>query len=71
MEGSAVLSRSVAAGVRRGPVRAPFVQRYWAFLSYSHDDRIEAERLHRALERFRVPKALVPYLGVDRLVPPA
>jgi tetratricopeptide (TPR) repeat protein len=69
MEGSAVLSRSVAAGVRRGPVRAPFVQRYWAFLSYSHDDRIEAERLHRALERFRVPKALVGRRAERFLIP--
>ena len=24
--------------------------RYWGFLSYSHDDRRAAERLHRALE---------------------
>ncbi|WP_294171868.1 toll/interleukin-1 receptor domain-containing protein [uncultured Sphingomonas sp.] len=69
MEGSAVLSRSVAAGVRRGPVRAPFVQRYWAFLSYSHADASEAERLHRALERFRVPKALVGRRAERFLVP--
>lgn len=33
--------------------------RYWAFLSYSHVDAAAAERLHRQLEIFRVPKPLV------------
>jgi hypothetical protein len=69
MEGSAVLSRSVAAGVRRRPVRAPFVQRYWAFLSYSHQDEKVAGWLHRALETFRVPKALVGRRAERFLVP--
>jgi tetratricopeptide (TPR) repeat protein len=69
MEGSAVLSRSVAAGVRRRPVRAPFVQRYWAFLSYSHQDEKIAGWLHRALETFRVPKALVGRRAERFLVP--
>ena len=32
--------------------------RYWAFLSYSHADRRIAERLHRALEGFRIPRRL-------------
>ncbi len=36
--------------------------RYWAFLSYSHDDRRVAERLHRALEAYRIPGRLV---GLD------
>lgn len=35
------------------------VRRYWAFLSYSHRDRQLAEWLHRALEDYRVPSALV------------
>ena len=34
-------------------------QQYWAFLSYSHRDRKWADWLHRALEGFRVPQALV------------
>jgi tetratricopeptide (TPR) repeat protein len=33
--------------------------RYWAFLSYSHRDARQAEWLHRALETYRIPKALV------------
>ena len=36
--------------------------RYWGFLSYSHDDRRAAERLHRALESYRIPARLV---GLD------
>jgi tetratricopeptide (TPR) repeat protein len=36
--------------------------RYWGFLSYSHDDRRAAERLHRALEAYRIPSRLV---GLD------
>jgi tetratricopeptide (TPR) repeat protein len=36
--------------------------RYWGFLSYSHDDRQVAERLHRALEGYRIPPRLV---GLD------
>lgn len=33
--------------------------RYWAFISYSHADDATARWLHRAIERFRVPKHLV------------
>ena len=36
--------------------------RYWGFLSYSHDDRRVAERLHRALEAYRIPARLI---GLD------
>lgn len=32
--------------------------RYYAFISYSHKDSRWADRLHRALETYRVPKAL-------------
>ncbi|MCY7355592.1 MAG: toll/interleukin-1 receptor domain-containing protein [Lysobacter sp.] len=43
--------------------------RYWAFLSYSHADRQEAERLHRALEGYRIPARLVGRLGPFGAVP--
>ena len=54
---------------RRGRKR-----RYWAFLSYAHEDSKAAAKLHNMLERYRVPKALVgsPHpLGTipKRLVP--
>lgn len=43
--------------------------RYWAFLSYSHADRQHAERLHRALEGYRIPARLVGRLGASGAVP--
>lgn len=43
--------------------------RYWAFLSYSHSDRQQAERLHRALEGYRIPARLVGRLGASGAVP--
>lgn len=33
--------------------------RYWAFLSYSHDDKAWADWLHKAIEGFQVPAKLV------------
>ena len=33
--------------------------RYVAFLSYSHRNKAETEWLHRALERYSIPKKLV------------
>ena len=38
--------------------------RYYAFLSYSHRDKELADWLHKELEKFRVPRALV-----GRLIP--
>jgi tetratricopeptide (TPR) repeat protein len=43
--------------------------RYYAFLSYSHDDEDAAEWLHEALEEFRVPKALVGRLTDNGAIP--
>jgi hypothetical protein len=43
--------------------------RYWAFLSYSHDDRRVAGRLHRALEGYRVPARLAGRQGSLGRVP--
>lgn len=42
--------------------------RYWGFISYSHADRALAERLHAALEGYRVPARLV---GLDGPFGPA
>lgn len=40
-------------------------RRYWAFLSYSHVDEAWSQRVHRALEAYRVPVPLRP----DRVPP--
>lgn len=40
-------------------VSAPTGTRYWAFLSYSHRDKYSADRLHKSLEKFSIPKDLV------------
>ncbi|HVR80951.1 MAG TPA: toll/interleukin-1 receptor domain-containing protein [Luteimonas sp.] len=45
------------------------VARYWAFLSYSHADRRIAERLHRALENYRIPRRLVGRHGPQGTIP--
>jgi tetratricopeptide (TPR) repeat protein len=45
--------------------------RYCAFLSYSHADDAHAEWLHRCLEQFRVPRALVGRVTARGAVPPA
>lgn len=49
------------------PVDVP--PRYWAFLSYSHADRGMAEKLHRALEGYRIPRRLVGRAGPQGPVP--
>jgi MTH538 TIR-like domain (DUF1863) len=43
--------------------------KYRAYLSYSHHDRATAEWLHKALERYRVPKPLVGTPGRDGPIP--
>ncbi len=37
----------------------PSNTRYWAFISYSHQDSRVATAVHRAIERYRVPRRLV------------
>lgn len=60
MEGSAVLQqRPSAARHRRAGSRLSHSQRYWAFLSYAHEDEETAEWLQEALEQYRVPEGLV------------
>jgi len=48
-----IVSAAAKAGAG-GPRR-----RYWAFLSYAHEDSKAAGNLHNWLERYRVPKTLV------------
>jgi hypothetical protein len=43
--------------------------RYWAFISYSHQDTAVAEWLHKALETYRVPRRLVGRSSRDGRVP--
>lgn len=43
--------------------------RYYAFLSYSHQDKALADWLHRELERFRVPTALAGKLTANGVIP--
>ena len=33
--------------------------KYWAFISYSHQDKAWGDWLHKALETYRVPKRIV------------
>ena len=42
---------------------------FWAFISYSHSDEAWAKWLHSALERYRVPKALVGRSTARGIVP--
>ncbi len=44
-------------------------KKYWAFLSYSHQDTKLCEWLHQSLERFHVPKRLVGRETRDGTIP--
>ncbi|MEO8102638.1 MAG: TIR domain-containing protein [Betaproteobacteria bacterium] len=44
-------------------------KKYWAFLSYSHQDTRVCEWLHLALESFRVPKRLLGRSSRDGVIP--
>jgi tetratricopeptide (TPR) repeat protein len=61
------LSRASAGPAGSHP--APPSHHYFAFLSYSHDDSEEADRLHRELEEFRVPLALRGRLTANGVIP--
>lgn len=43
--------------------------KYWAFISYSHQDRVWADWLHKTLEAYRVPKRLAGRPSRDGEVP--
>jgi len=49
---------------------APDMPKYWAFVSYSHADKTWADWLHRALERYRIPRRLVGVITASGPVPP-
>lgn len=51
-----------------GNVTTP--QKYWAFLSYSHADAASAARLHRALERYVIPRRLRRAQALPRRLQP-
>ena len=59
MSDVALLARDTKRSPRRASSDAGRGCRYWAFLSYAHEDSKAADRLHRALERFRTPAPLV------------
>ena len=50
-----------------GAPPAPF--KYRAFISYSHSDTAWADWLHKAVERYRVPRPLVGRRTAQGLVP--
>lgn len=52
------------------PSPATIQPRYWAFLSYSHQDERHAAWLHRALETYRLPRDLVGRVSCGESVPP-
>ena len=43
--------------------------KYWAFISYSHQDKTWGDWLHKALETYRVPARLVGRESRDGKVP--
>ena len=45
------------------------VQRYWAFMSYSHRDEHWGTWLHSSLERYRIPRRLVGRVTARGAVP--
>ena len=47
----------------------PVDYKYWAFISYSHTDNFWGRWLHRAIESYRVPRALVGKPSRDGTVP--
>jgi tetratricopeptide (TPR) repeat protein len=55
----ALLARGPKRSAKAASAETGRGYRYWAFLSYAHEDSKDADRLHRALERFRTPAPLV------------
>jgi hypothetical protein len=60
------VSTHPASEVQSDPERR---YKYWAFISYSHADDVWGAWLHKALERYRVPRGLVGRNMADGKVP--
>ena len=43
--------------------------KYWAFISYSHQDRAWGDWLHKSLEQYRVPSRLIGRASRDEKIP--
>ena len=65
----ALMSRDKETVGQGGSGRPSDTHRYWAFLSYSHADSAHADWLHKAIERFTVPKGLVGRVTANGAVP--
>ena len=60
---------SAASARPAGSSRSSLQHHYFAFLSYSHADRADADWLHGELERFRVPSSLAGRLTANGVIP--
>ena len=65
----ALMSRDKETGAGGGPGSGSLTSAYWAFLSYSHSDSEQADWLHKAIETFRVPPAMVGRLSPNGAIP--
>ena len=65
----ALMSRDKETGAVSGPGASADIARYQAFLSYSHADSDDADWLHKAIERFAVPRGLVGRVTAAGSVP--
>lgn len=45
------------------------LQKYWAFISYTHADRAWADWLHRAIEHYKIPRRLIGVTTASGPVP--
>ncbi len=55
--------------VAPSPPRAASDEKYWGFISYSHQDKEVGTWLHKKLEGYRIPSALVGRLGRNGVIP--
>ena len=51
------------------PPRAASDEKYWGFISYSHQDKAVGTWLHKKLEGYRIPSALVGRLARNGVIP--
>lgn len=65
----ALMLRDMQTGASGAPGQPDDTLRYVAFLSYSHHDSAHADWLHKAIERFAVPKGLVGRVTANGAVP--